>query len=83
MRRRVGRPVAVVVLSTEERSFLGRRARRRRVAWGTTDRCRTVLCCTDGLTNKTAAELGVHERMVGKWRQRCPEDRLDGLSDGP
>ena len=81
---RVGRLVAAVVLGTEERLFLGRRARRRRVARGMADHCRIVLCCTDSLTKKTvAAELDVHEHTVDKWRRRFPEDRLDGLSDVP
>ena len=84
MERRVGRPVAAVALSAEERSFLERQARGRRVARGMSDRCRIVLRCADGLTNKAvAAELGVHEHTVGKWRRRFLKDRVEGLSDAP
>ena len=84
MGRCVGRPVAAVVLSAAERSFLERRVRRRRVARGMSDRCRIVLRCADGLTSKAvAAELGVHEHTVGKWRRRFLQDRVEGLSDAP
>ena len=84
MGRGVGRPVAAVVLSTGERSFLERQARRQRVARSLSDRCRIVLRCADGLANKAvAAELGVHEHTVGKWRRRFLKDRIDGLSDEP
>jgi transposase len=42
-----------------------------------------VLRCADGLTSKAvAAELGVHEHTVGKWRRRFVADRIDGLMDG-
>ena len=84
MGRDVGRPVAAVVSDTEERSFPERQARRQRVARSLSNRCRIVPRCADGLANKAvAAELGVHEHTIGKWRRRFPEDRIDGLSDGP
>ena len=74
----MGRPVAAVVLSAEERSFLEHRVRRRRVARGVSDRCRIVLRCADGVTSKAvAAELGVHEHTVGKWRRRLLKDRVE------
>ena len=76
--------MAVLVLSDEERSYLERQARRRRVARSLSDRCRMILRCADGLTNKAvAAELGVHEHTVGKWRRRFLKERIDGLSDEP
>ena len=84
MEHGVGRPVAAVVSSAEERSFLERQIRRRRVARGMSDRCRPVLRCADGLTSKAVAvELGMHEHTVGKWRRRFPKDRVEGLSDAP
>ena len=84
MARGVGRPMAVLVLSDEERSYLERQARRRRVARSLSDRCRMILRCADGLTNKAVAlELGVHEHTVGKWRRRFLKERIDGLSDEP
>ena len=43
-----------------------------------------ILRCADGLTNKAvAAEIGVHEHTVGKWRRRFLKERIDGLSDEP
>ena len=84
MARGIGRPMAVLVLSDEERSYLEGQARRRRVARSLSDRCRMILRCADGLTNKAVAiELGVHEHTVGKWRRRFLKERIDGLSDEP
>jgi transposase len=43
-----------------------------------------ILRCAEGLTSKAvAAELGVHEHTVGKWRRRFLADRIDGLLDEP
>ena len=79
-----GRPMAVLVLSDEERWYLEYQARRRRVARLISDRCRMILRCADGLTNKAvAAEIGVHEHTVGKWRRHFLKERIDGLSDEP
>ena len=84
MARGTGRPMAVLVLSDEERSYLEGQARRRRVARSISDRCRMILRCADGLTNKAvAAEIGVHEHTVGKWRRRFLKARIEGLSDEP
>ena len=84
MARGIGRPMAALVLSDEERSYLEGQARRRRVARSISDRCRMILRCADGLTNKAvAAEIGVHEHTVGKWRRRFLKARIEGLSDEP
>ena len=65
MARGLGRPLAALVLSDEERSWLEGQVRRHRVARSMSDRCRMILRCADGLGNKAvAAELGVHERKV-------------------
>lgn len=79
-----GRSVPALVLSDEERSFLECQARRHRAPRSLSDRCRIILRCADGLSNKaTAAELGLSEHTVGKWRRRFLKDRLDGLLDEP
>ena len=84
MARGTGRPLAALVLSDEERSFLEAQVRRHRVARSLSDRCRMILRCADGLGNKAvAAEVGVHEHTVGKWRRRFIKDRIEGLSDEP
>ncbi len=84
MARGAGRPVAALVLSAEERSYLERQVRRHRVARSLSERCRLILRCAEGLSSKAvAAELGVHEHTVGKWRRRFLKDRIEGLLDEP
>src|ERR1700687_3623253 len=77
-----GRPTAPLVLSSDERDYLERQVRRRRVARSMSERCRIILRCGDGLPSKVVAvELGLHEHTVGKWRRRFLKDRCDGLLD--
>jgi len=77
-----GRPIAPLVLSAQERTYLERQVRRHRVARSLSERCRVILRCADGLASKeVAAELGLHEHTVGKWRRRFLKDRCDGLLD--
>ena len=77
-----GRPIAPLVLSALERSYLERQVRRHRVARSLSERCRVILRCADGLSSKSvAAELGLHEHTVGKWRRRFLKDRCDGRLD--
>src|SRR5712675_235185 len=77
-----GRPIVPLVLSAQERSYLERQVRRHRVARSLSERCRVILRCADGLPSKdVAAELGIHEHTVGKWRRRFLKDRCDGLLD--
>ena len=77
-----GRPIAPLVLSAQERAYLERQVRRHRVARSLSERCRAILRCADGLPSKSvAAELGIHEHTVGKWRRRFLKDRCDGLLD--
>jgi transposase len=81
---RGGRPKAELQLSTEERLVLERLANRRKSAQALAMRARIVMCCAQGDTNRdVASKLGVSEAMVGKWRRRFVEHRLDGLSDDP
>ena len=84
MARGTGRPMVTLVLSDEERCYLEGQVRRHRVARSMSDCCRMILRCADGLSNKAvAAEIGVHERTVGKWRRRFLKERIEGLSDEP
>jgi len=48
-------------------------------------RARIVMCCANrGATNREVAKaLGVSEAMVGKWRRRFVENRMNGLADDP
>src|SRR5260221_366249 len=77
-----GRPIARLVLSAPERSYLERQVRRHRVARSLSERCRVILRCADGLPSKSVgAELRLHEHTVGKWRRRFLKDRCGGLLD--
>jgi transposase len=79
-----GRPVVELVLTDEERETLQRWARRAKSSQALAQRCRIVLGCAAGNTNKQVAEdLGVSPQMVCKWRQRFVDKRLDGLADDP
>ena len=74
-----GRPPADLELSSEERAYLEHQVRRHRVARSLSDRCRIVLKCAEGLPGKlVAAELGVSENTVGKWRRRFLQDLSTG-----
>ena len=78
----VGRVADAVVLSDEERRFHEGKVRRHKTPRSLSDRCRMILLCADGLPSKeVAAQLGVHEHTVGKWRRRFVRDRIEGLTD--
>jgi hypothetical protein len=82
MANATGRPTALLMLSSDEGDYLERQVRRHRVARSMSERCRIILRCTDGLPSKVvAAELGVHEHTVGKWRRRFLKDRIEDLLD--
>ncbi len=79
---KMGRPMAELVLSGDERAALVRWSRRAKSSQALAQRCRIVLGCADGKTNQqVAAELGIWPQTVGKWRGRFVERRLDGLVD--
>lgn len=79
-----GRPKAKLSVAPSERATLERWMRRRKTAQALAMRARVVLRCATGRTNlEVAAELGVTHQMVGKWRTRFIERRLDGLLDEP
>src|ERR1700720_4778319 len=81
---RMGRPVAELVLTDDERETLQRWARRPKSAQALAQRCRIVLGCAAGKSNKeVAADVGVWPQTVGIWRRRFIERGLDGLADEP
>jgi len=73
-----------LALTDDEFETLQRWARRAKSSQALAQRCRIVLGCAAGNTNKQVAEeLGVSPQMVCKWRQRFVDKRLDGLTDEP
>ena len=80
----VGRRKADLVLEEGERAQLIRWARRAKTAQYLALRAKIVLRCTEGGTNKqAAADLGVDESTVERWRARFVAGRLEGLHDEP
>jgi transposase len=80
----VGRRKAQLVLDEGERAQLIRWARRAKTAQYLAMRAKIVLRCAEGGTNKeAAADLGVDESTVERWRARFVAGRLEGLHDEP
>jgi transposase len=81
---RRGRPTVEITLTHEERKTLQGWARRHSSAQSLALRCRIILGCADGKTDReVASDLGVNPVTVGKWRHRFATQRLDGLVDAP
>jgi transposase len=81
---RMGRPVAELVITAEEKGALERWSRRPKSAQALARRSRIVLECAQGESNTAVArKLGITKQTVGKWRSRFLERRLDGLLDEP
>ena len=82
MRR--GRQLAPLKITTEERSALEHWTRRPKTGQALAQRARIILESAAGKSNtEVARRLRVTNQMVGKWRRRFLEKRLDGLLDEP
>lgn len=80
----MGRPLASLTISEEQRAELRGWARRPKTAQATALRARVILLCAEELSNQEVAEeLGVNRVTVGKWRTRFLKMGLDGLVDSP
>lgn len=81
---RTGRPKQPLIVTEEERARLESLAHRARSQALLARRARVVLACAEGLDNKVVArKLRCSVGMVGKWRSRFLESRLEGLYDEP
>lgn len=81
---RIGRPLSPLALTEEEGSALQSWARRPKSGQALALRAKIVLACAEGKANKeVAVQFRVTKQMVGKWRARFVERRLDGLLDEP
>src|SRR5260370_33333247 len=80
----LGRPIAPLQLSREERETLERWVRRPTSAQALSLRARIILTCAPGKTNtEVAQQMRLAKPTVGKWRSRFLARRLDGLLDEP
>jgi transposase len=81
---RTGRPKQALILTQEERDRLQSLAHRARSQPLLARRARVVLACAEGVDNKTVArKMRASLGMVGKWRSRFLQTRLEGLYDEP
>jgi transposase len=81
---RTGRPKRPLILTDEERERLQTLAHRARSQSVLARRARVVLACAEGLANEAVAKkLRCSKGMVGKWRARFLEGRLEALYDEP
>src|SRR6266516_3245554 len=81
---RTGRPKRPLSLTEEEQDRLQSLAHRARSQPLLARRARVVLACGEGLDNKTVArKVRASLGMVGKWRARFLQARLEGLYDEP
>jgi transposase len=81
---RTGRPKQPLVVTEEEQDRLESLAHRARSQPLLARRARVVLACAEGLDNKAVAKkLRCSLGMVGKWRSRFLQARLEGLYDEP
>jgi transposase len=78
------RKASEIKLSKDERDFLQRLVRRRKVALADAQRAEIVLRAAEGINNCQIADaVGVTRETVRKWRGRFVRHRLDGLDDEP
>ena len=73
-----------IELSDEERAELERRARAEKLPFQDVQRARIVLYAADGVPDtEIAGRLDTSAGLVGRWRRRFAEQRLEGLKDKP
>jgi len=80
----MGRPVSKISLSATEREKLELMASRPKSSQREALRARIILeCAQDKQNQQVAAELGISNPTVGKWRERFALNGMEGLVDAP
>jgi transposase len=80
----MGRPIAILTLTDDEREKLQGWARRATSSQRLASRSRIILACEGDVTLRAVAKkLGADLGTVGKWRRRFIKSRVDGLTDDP
>ena len=73
-----------IELTEQERVELTRRARAEKLPFQEVQRARIVLYASEGMADtEIAGRLDTTAGIVGKWRRRFFDDRLEGLKDKP
>src|SRR5260370_21837994 len=73
-----------IELSSEERVELAQRARAEKLPFQDVLRARIVLYAAEGVADtEIAGRLDTSPGLVGRWRRRFAEQRLEGLRDKP
>jgi transposase len=73
-----------IELTDEERAELVRIARAEKRPWQEVQRARIVLYAAEGMDHTEIAQrLDTTDGIVGKWRRRFVQERLEGLKDRP
>jgi hypothetical protein len=76
------KPAPQIELSRDERRELSHRAACYTRPFREVQRAKLILAAAEGLNNKQiAARLELHDEVVGRWRRRFHEERLQGLDD--
>lgn len=81
---RIGRPIPELVVTQGELESLQNWARRPKSAQALALLAKIILACAESKTKtEVADQFRVTKQMVGKWRARFFDKRLDGLLDEP
>ena len=79
-----GRTLPPLELSPAERQTLKRWAAGEETSRALAQRARLILACAQGCSNRdVSAQVGLSSQIVGMWRRRFIDKRLDGLLDEP
>ena len=79
-----GRTLPPLALSPTERETLNRWIAGEKTSRALAQRARLILACAEGRSNReVSAQVGLSFPIVGMWRRRFLDKRLDGLLDEP